>query len=76
MGLLRFLTLLFVIWLVINFIKRWLNAPSGKSRKSKPKKIETFVACHKCGLHIPKQEAIECGGDYYCSESHRDADRH
>jgi len=61
--------------LAVNYIKRWLNSPSDKPRKSKTKKIESFVACHKCGLHIPQQEAIESDGNYYCSKSHRDADR-
>jgi uncharacterized protein len=74
MGLFRFLTLIFVIWLAIYFIKRLLNPPSPKGRAQKPKQIETFVACHKCGLHIPQQEAIGKDGRYYCSESHRDSD--
>lgn len=75
MGLIRFLTLIFVIWLAIHFFKRLLNPPSKKRPPQKPKQIETFVACHKCGLHIPQQEAIESNGRYYCSESHRDNDK-
>lgn len=75
MGLIRFLTLIFIIWLAIHFIKRLLHPPADKPRPQKPRQIETFVACHKCGLHIPQQEAIESQGRYYCSESHRDADR-
>ena len=75
MGLIRFLTILFVIWLAVHFIRRWINTPSVKRQAPKTKQIETFVACHKCGLHIPQQEAIESQGRYYCSESHRDADR-
>lgn len=74
MGLIRFLTLIFVIWLAIHFIKRLLNPPPSKHRPQKPKAIETFVACHKCGLHIPQQEAIASKGRYYCSEAHREAD--
>lgn len=75
MGLIRFLTLIFVIWLAIHFIKRLINPPPDKRRPQKPRQIESFVACHKCGLHIPQHEAIESQGRYYCSESHRDADR-
>jgi uncharacterized protein len=76
MGLIRLLIWIFIIWLAIHFIKRWLNAPSKKRQPPKAKRIETFVACHKCGLHIPQQEAIESQGRYYCSEAHRDSDRH
>jgi len=76
MGLIRFLLIVLVIWLAVNYIKRWLNSPTQKKSRtgSKPRQIETFVACHKCGLHIPQQEAIESRGNYYCSESHRDED--
>lgn len=76
MGLIRLLIWIFIIWMAISFIKRWLNSPSKKPRAPKAKRIETFVACHKCGLHIPQQEAIESQGRYYCSESHRDTDHH
>jgi uncharacterized protein len=74
MGLIRFLLYVFLIWLAIHYVKRWLNAPSAK-KPPKAKQVESFVACHKCGLHIPQQEAIKSEGRYYCSESHRDADR-
>lgn len=74
MGLIRFLLIVIVIWLAYNYIKRWLNSPSQKPRARKPKQVETIVACHKCGLHIPQHEAIESRGNYYCSESHRDED--
>lgn len=75
MGLIRFLLTIFIIWLVVHYIKRWLNAPTEQNRTPKSKQIETFVACHTCGLHIPQQEAIVNRGRYYCCESHRDADR-
>lgn len=76
MGLIRLLIYIFLIWLVVSFVKRLLNPPPQSRRTAKPKQVENFVACHKCGLHIPQQEAIEHQGHYYCSKAHRDADSH
>lgn len=75
MGLIRILTIAFLIWLAIYFVKRLINSSSQIRRPHKPREIENMVACHKCGLHVPQEEAIESKGRYYCSESHRDADR-
>lgn len=74
MGLIRLLIYIFIIWLAVQFIKRLLNPPARPHSKQKPKQVESFVACHKCGLHIPQQEAIESQGYYYCSKEHRDSD--
>jgi uncharacterized protein len=77
MGLIRLLIYIFIIWLAVSFIKRLLNSPpQTRQNKKKPKQVETFVACHKCGLHIPQQEAFEDQGRYYCSKAHRDGDSH
>lgn len=74
MGLIRFLLLIVIVWLAIRYLKRWLNPPINSRQPRDPPQVESFVACHKCGLHIPRQEAIVSQGHYYCSESHRDAD--
>ena len=75
MGLIRFLFWMIIIWLAIHYFRRWLNSPAKTPRPRTPPQVESFVACHKCGLHIPRREAIVQQGRYYCSESHRDADR-
>ena len=33
--------------------------------------MEPMVRCDRCGVHVPRSEAIEAGGRHYCSESHR-----
>ena len=75
MGL-RLLIYIFIIWLAVQFVKRLLNPSTQPRPKHKAKQVETFVACHKCGLHIPQHEAIESQGRYYCSKAHRDGDTH
>jgi len=75
MGLIRFLTYLFIIWLAIQLYKRLRKPTAGTRRATKTKEMETFVACDNCGLHIPRAEAIEHEGRFYCSEAHRDVGR-
>ncbi len=43
--------------------------------EDKPKeKLEAndMVSCHKCGLHIPIDEAIKSGDHWYCCQKHID----
>ena len=45
-----------------------------KNRPSSSKPLsEKMVQCQHCGLHVLEQEAIQDGGDYYCSQDHFDA---
>ncbi|WP_297461865.1 PP0621 family protein [Ferrovum sp.] len=34
---------------------------------------EDMVRCAHCGLFLPRPEALAGGGDWYCSEAHRQA---
>jgi len=48
-------------------------------RKSNPAQdrpgAEDMVRCAHCGIHIPKSESINAGGNYFCGPEHRDAYR-
>jgi uncharacterized protein len=35
-----------------------------------PKSLPSLIACEKCGLHLPRVEAIEKQGHYFCSMEH------
>lgn len=79
MGLLRLIILAIVIYLVYQLIKRWRgNLPARTQHKAKDatgRRIEgNMVRCHQCGLFLPKEESIQSGGKFYCSEAHRLAD--
>jgi len=70
----KFLTLL-IPALLIWWILRLLRSPSSVERKTGKPRAENMVACAKCGLHVPEQEAIIRNGIHYCSEDHaREAD--
>jgi uncharacterized protein len=32
---------------------------------------ESMVACARCGVHVPRSEALENAGRFFCSEEHR-----
>lgn len=73
MGLVRFLTLLLIVWLIYALVKRYLNKSAKQKRteqKSSTDDIERIVKCEKCSVHIPVKEAIEHKGRYYCSKEH------
>jgi uncharacterized protein len=72
MGLIRLLTYIVLIWLAIQLYKRLTRPSTNSRRKPKAKPVQTFVACDICGLHVPREEAIEHAGRYYCSVDHRD----
>ncbi|MHB1238403.1 MAG: PP0621 family protein [Gallionella sp.] len=48
-------------------------------RKSSPAQdhpgAEDMVRCAHCGIHIPKSESINAGGNYFCGTEHLDAYR-
>lgn len=70
MTLIRILLIALVAWLLLRMIKTRLDRHAAR-KNSKPDQIGTMVRCHHCGLHIPKQEAIESANHYYCSQEHR-----
>ncbi|ACR27691.1 PP0621 family protein [Burkholderia glumae] len=41
--------------------------PSAARTPSLP---EPMVRCALCGVHTPKGDAVEAGGDYFCSREH------
>jgi len=36
---------------------------------------ERMVRCRHCGLHLSEKEAISSGKQYYCSQSHLEAEQ-
>lgn len=43
------------------------------NKRIKPKQVRQFeetVSCKQCGLRLPKPEAIEKDGNFFCSKEH------
>lgn len=66
--LLRLLIAAIIVCLAIILVKRLRRAKKAKTRQPIP--YTETIACKKCSLHIPKADAIERDGDYYCCQEH------
>ncbi len=67
MGRLLFLFLLVVgiVWL----LKRAVGAGDSQPER-KPPVHGDLVACARCGVNVPREEAAESAGALFCSEEH------
>lgn len=53
------------------FLIRRLRLRQQKQNKiQQTKQFEETVSCKQCGLRLPKPEAIEKNGAFYCCEEH------
>ena len=68
----------FVIILLVILVVVWL-ARSGsrrvtRNRPKPPLAHEDMVACSRCGLHLPRSEALTHGKHHYCCAQHQRRD--
>jgi uncharacterized protein len=63
------LLLLVIAFAVIYFLVSGLVRKRGGP--SSPPPVEAMVPCAHCGINVPRSEALESRGRFYCSEEHR-----
>jgi hypothetical protein len=70
----RLVLLLIGIWLVYQIVRDFLRRlrgtqtpPDGHTHRPAP---TAMTACTLCGTFVPRDQAIERGGKYYCSAEH------
>ncbi len=72
--LIKFLGVVFLlglVWFLLRRSDRGAHPPAAKSSTASTKKLE-IVACHHCGVHLPRQELLlGPGGNLFCCEAHR-----
>jgi uncharacterized protein len=62
--------LLFLIAVaVIYFLVSGFARKRGRSSSVPP--VEAMVPCAHCGINVPRSEALEGAGRFFCSEEHR-----
>jgi uncharacterized protein len=71
-----------LIFLVAVFLQLWLLR-GGNSRREPPPprppaagsagEPQPMLACAKCGVHLPRDDALPGRGGVFCSEAHRKA---
>ncbi len=66
----RFLLIILAIWIVVMILRYFLQQERREAKRKLPTATDT-VKCARCGLHLPRDEAIASGGQWYCSERHR-----
>jgi uncharacterized protein len=66
----RLIVLVVLVVLAAWLIRRALRATRtpGTTRQSAIQ--QDLVACARCGMHLPRNEAREAGGRLYCGEEH------
>ncbi len=69
----RYLLLAAAIWVGYLIVRHLLH--QRLTKPTSPQKSVDSVQCKYCGLHLPKEEAIQDGEDHFCSVEHRDATR-
>ena len=64
----RLIVLALVVLAAVWLVRRALRGSSPSSRS--PEGGNELIQCAKCGLHLPKADAREREGRYFCSEEH------
>ncbi len=73
MNLIRLIAIAVLFWLLYRLILSLLSKTRRPTTHQPPSHDgETMVRCEQCGLHVPKNQAFESGGKYYCCEEHKD----
>ena len=74
MNLIRLIAIAVLFWLLYRLILALLQKAGRPSvSRTTSSQGEPMVRCEQCGVHIPRDEALEKGGNYYCCDEHRDA---
>ncbi len=63
------LLLLLVLAAALYFLLRPRSVRESSPPRGAP--VEDMVACARCGLNIPRSEAIQSRGLAFCSDEHR-----
>ncbi|NIR30742.1 MAG: hypothetical protein GWN84_15795 [Gammaproteobacteria bacterium] len=71
MGITRLLLLLAVGLLVWYAFNAWKRRREALARRA-PRRV-VMVRCERCGLHVPRNEAVLRDGRSYCCEAHGEA---
>jgi uncharacterized protein len=64
--LLFLLAIIVVVYLLLRSLRRGAPRQDDVSASA-----EEMVRCARCGVHLPKSEAILADGKFYCCDAHR-----
>ncbi|ABI57886.1 PP0621 family protein [Alkalilimnicola ehrlichii MLHE-1] len=84
LGQILVIIVLILAWLGLRSVLRQLReqreraavADEQSQRRGRGRdRVEAMVRCEHCGVYVPRNEAVEDAGRWYCSDGHRDAAR-
>jgi YHS domain-containing protein len=65
--LLRLLFFVLLVFLLLALIKGYLARSRGAARRRPPIDAEEMAMDPQCQSYVPKRDAIEAGGNFFCS---------
>jgi hypothetical protein len=65
--LLRLLFFVLLVFVLLSVIKAYLARSRGGSGRAPPNDAEETAIDPQCQSYVPKREAIEAGGNFFCS---------
>ncbi len=70
---LKLLLLAVIIWLVYALLKKYSRSVDKDEQTGSvvPPPPENMVRCARCGVHLPRSEAILSRDETFCCEAHR-----
>ena len=84
LGQILVIIVLILAWLGLRSVLRQLReqreraavADEQRQRRDNGRdRVEAMVRCDHCGVYVPRNEALQDAGQWYCSEEHRDVAR-
>lgn len=77
MGLIKLMVL---IGIVIGLVILWRRFKAWQARSQQPRSAPAnpllMVRCAHCQVHLPQDQAVRLGNQWYCCAAHRDAEQH
>ncbi len=67
---LRLILLLIGAWLIYRIVRDFLRRAQGTQTPAGRRAPAEMTACTLCGTFVPRDQAIERDGKYYCSAEH------
>jgi uncharacterized protein len=69
----KIIVVILVTVLVVYLLRRMADKRIQPPKKSAGQPIEDMVRCRKCGVNLPRSEAILSQGRFYCCDEHRNS---
>ncbi len=71
MGLIRFLFLLLILYVLWFVAKNYLRKQEMRERARGKPQVARIVRCKQCDIHLPEPEAVHDGDDWFCTPAHK-----